>query len=179
MFLVRYADDFKIFCRNHRTALIVFEAVKKWLKERLNLEISEEKSKVVNLRRNYSEFLGFKFKVVRKGNKKDCEAQHVSEKSRKKIIEKIKNKIEKVRKKYLPYLRLRNITQRFWECKTITICDTCEQDFSYIAFSVKRILYNRTKKCKSKGGKVTPLYEQNISVQLQENLLYHEWCYSL
>ncbi len=38
--------------------------VKQWLKDRLLLEISEEKSKVVNLKKLYSEFLGFKLKVV-------------------------------------------------------------------------------------------------------------------
>ena len=66
MYIVRYADDFKIFCRNHNTAQKVFIAVKQWLKERLNLEISPEKSMVVNLRKNYSNFLGFKLKVQKK-----------------------------------------------------------------------------------------------------------------
>src|SRR5699024_371185 len=30
MFFVRYADDFKIFCRDHKTAFKVMESVKKW-----------------------------------------------------------------------------------------------------------------------------------------------------
>lgn len=50
MYIVRYADDFKIFCRKRSDADKVFIAVKKWLKDRLKLEISEEKSKVVNLK---------------------------------------------------------------------------------------------------------------------------------
>ena len=37
MFIVRYADDFKIFCRNARDADKIFHAVRKWLKERLHL----------------------------------------------------------------------------------------------------------------------------------------------
>lgn len=37
--------------------------------DRLGLEISEEKSKVVNLRKNYSDFLGIRMKVVPKGKK--------------------------------------------------------------------------------------------------------------
>jgi RNA-directed DNA polymerase len=60
MYIVRYADDLKIFCRNHKTAQKVLIAVKKCLKERLGLEINPEKSKVVNLKKNYSDFLGFK-----------------------------------------------------------------------------------------------------------------------
>ena len=44
----------------------VFIAVKLWLQDRLKLEISEEKSKIVNLKRHYSEFLGFEMKAVKK-----------------------------------------------------------------------------------------------------------------
>lgn len=69
MYIVRYADDFKIFCRKKSDADKAFLAVKLWLKDRLKLEISEEKSKVVNLKKQYSEFLGFKLKAVKKGNK--------------------------------------------------------------------------------------------------------------
>lgn len=42
MYIVRYADDFKIFCRNRGDAVKTFIAVKQWLKERLSLEINEE-----------------------------------------------------------------------------------------------------------------------------------------
>lgn len=66
-YIVRYADDFKIFCRKRSDAVKIFEATKLWLKDRLGLEISPEKSKIVNLKRHYSEFLGFKLKVREKG----------------------------------------------------------------------------------------------------------------
>ena len=69
MYIVRYADDFKIFCRKRNDADKIFTAVKKWLKERLKLDISEEKSKVVNLKKKSSEFLGFELKAVRKVKK--------------------------------------------------------------------------------------------------------------
>lgn len=45
MHLVRYADDFKIFCRKRSDANKIFTAVKQWLKERLNLEVSEKSQK--------------------------------------------------------------------------------------------------------------------------------------
>lgn len=70
--LVRYADDFKIVCRNYNDAKRWYHSVRLWLKEQLGLEISEEKSKIVNLRKNYSEFLGLKVKAVRKGIKPKC-----------------------------------------------------------------------------------------------------------
>lgn len=69
-FIVRYADDFKILCRDSQTAFKWYYAVKLYLKDRLKLDISPEKSKVVNLRKKHSEFLGFTIKAVPKKNKR-------------------------------------------------------------------------------------------------------------
>src|ERR1700730_8635491 len=69
-FIVRYADDFKILCRDSVTAFRWYYAVKLYLKDRLKLDISPEKSKVVNLRKKQSEFLGFTIKAVLKENKR-------------------------------------------------------------------------------------------------------------
>jgi hypothetical protein len=69
-YIIRYADDLKIMCRTRDEAERMFIAVKFWLKERLNLEISPEKSKITNLRKKPSEFLGFKIKAVVKGMKR-------------------------------------------------------------------------------------------------------------
>lgn len=66
MRIVRYADDFKIFCRDIRTAEKVYEATKQWLKERLCLDISPEKSGITNLRKEWTDFLGYEFKVRHK-----------------------------------------------------------------------------------------------------------------
>ena len=93
MYIVRYADDFKIFCRKRSDADKIFIAVRKWLKERLKFEISEEKSKVVNLKKNYSEFLGFKIKAVRKGGKLVVRS-HMSDKAVKREKGKLKEQIK-------------------------------------------------------------------------------------
>ena len=93
-FIVRYADDFKIFCRKHKDAVVMFEATKQWLKTRLGLDISPEKSKIVNLKHSYSEFLGFRIKVHKKGKDTKCKPpvdkyvvkSHISEKALKKIL---------------------------------------------------------------------------------------------
>ena len=69
MFIVRYADDFRIFCRNKESAEKTMIAVVQWLKERLRLDVSPEKTRIVNLKRQYSEFLGIKMKVQRKSGK--------------------------------------------------------------------------------------------------------------
>jgi len=70
VFIVRYADDFKILCRTEEQARKMFTAVQKWLNERLGLEISETKSKIVNLKKSSSEFLGFKLWAKFKGGGK-------------------------------------------------------------------------------------------------------------
>jgi len=88
MHIVRYADDFKIFCRSHADAVRAFEATKLWLKDRLGLEISPEKSAVVNLKKRYSDFLGFKLKVCKKG-KKLVVCSHMSDKAMTTAKEKI------------------------------------------------------------------------------------------
>lgn len=89
-YIVRYADDFKIFCRKRSDAKKLFVAVKDWLKERLGLDISLEKSKIVNLKKQYSDFLGFKLRAVRKGIKSNGEAKyavesHMSDKAIKRV----------------------------------------------------------------------------------------------
>ena len=41
--IVRYADDFKLFCRDRGSAEKMFKLVKIFLRDRLKLEISEKK----------------------------------------------------------------------------------------------------------------------------------------
>lgn len=69
-YIVRYADDFKILCRDWKSAQKWYHAVRLYLKDRLKLEISPEKSKIINLRKRESEFLGFAIKAEIKGEKR-------------------------------------------------------------------------------------------------------------
>lgn len=94
-FIIRYADDFKIFCRNRKDADNLFIATQKWLKERLGLEISPEKSKVVNLKKKYSDFLGFQIKAVEKSGKYVV-ASRLTPKAKSKVSEKLSNQIKKI-----------------------------------------------------------------------------------
>lgn len=69
MYIVRYADDFRIFCRNQEDAEKAKIAITMWLKERLKLEVSPEKTRIVNAKKHFSDFLGFKLKVAKKAHK--------------------------------------------------------------------------------------------------------------
>ena len=166
VYIVRYADDFKLFCRNHSDAVKIFEATKKWLKERLKLEISPEKSKIVNLRKNYSDFLGIKLKVTRKRkdrNSKDkfVVRSQIGNKAYQKIITTIKEHAKKMQKPkdnkgskavnaYNSYvLGVHN----YYNCAT-----NCNIDFSKIAFITRSTLRNRLPLRRKKANETIPKY---------------------
>ncbi len=93
MYTVRYADDFRIFCRTKTAAEKTKIAITQWLTERLKLEVSPDKTRVVNVKRKYSEFLGFKIKVHPKGNKQVVKS-HITDKKVKIITQKLKRQIK-------------------------------------------------------------------------------------
>ncbi|MCR6841323.1 group II intron reverse transcriptase/maturase, partial [Bacillus thuringiensis] len=97
MYIVRYADDFKIFTNNHQSATKIFHAVEGYLENQLKLNISNEKSTITNLKRKSSDFLGFSIKSVKK-SKRYVANTHVSEKKKKDILEKAKTRIKAIQK---------------------------------------------------------------------------------
>jgi len=168
-YLVRYADDFKIFCKKHSEAVKLFEATKQWLWERLGLEISPEKSKIVNVKRHYSEFLGFKLRVREKGKKPDGSKRyvieaHVRDKALKKIRARSKEIIGQIRRTYDPKMEYRLI-QKYnsyligihnYYC----IATHVNLDIHEIAFDVKKSLYNRLKHRLQRTGSISNRYIQ-------------------
>jgi RNA-directed DNA polymerase len=75
-------------------------AIKNFLKTRLHLETSDEKSKVINLKKNSSEFLGFIFKVIGKGKTRFgfVVHSHMSRKAKANASIKIKEAIKGIQK---------------------------------------------------------------------------------
>src|SRR5699024_12435129 len=55
-YIIRYADDVKIMCKDWKTAEKWFHAVRLYLKDRLKVEISPEKSQIVKFRTRKSKF---------------------------------------------------------------------------------------------------------------------------
>lgn len=157
-FFVRYADDFKIFCRDYKTARKILIATKKWLKERLNLEISEEKTKITNLRKNYSEYLGIKLKVELKGKKYVCQSR-VSNKSVSSMIEKLKKQIKVIQKNNNPnevnkYNSIILGFHGYYSCAS-----NANKDFTQINYLVLKTLDKRLK-VKRKGAYVSEMYRR-------------------
>ena len=94
---VRYADDVKILCPSYTIARYMLDKIMKWLNERLKLEVSEEKTKIINLKRNYSYFLGFKTKVKEKNGKIKI-VSHMTEKAIENTKIKVKKEIRELKK---------------------------------------------------------------------------------
>ncbi|MFC4652724.1 group II intron reverse transcriptase/maturase [Lactococcus nasutitermitis] len=145
MYIVRYADDFKIFTKDHKQAWKIYHAVKGYLKNQLKLDVSPEKSKVTNLRRRKSEFLGFEIQAIPK-KKKFVANTHVSKKKQKIIREQLLQQLKKLQKSpsvknvlhYNAYIL--GIQQYFGIATSVNI------DFSKIAYSLLQTSFNRLKK---------------------------------
>jgi RNA-directed DNA polymerase len=166
-YIVRYADDFKIFCKTRTDAKRLFEATKQWLKQRLGLDVSPEKSKIVNLKRHYTEFLGFKLKVHPKGKKRNGSPKFVvkarmKEQALAKIHEKSKSIIKRLRQTYNKEVEYKWI--QLYNAHIIgvhnyySIATHVNLDFKTIAFDVKKSIYNRLKHKLHRDGVITNKY---------------------
>lgn len=159
VFIVRYADDFKLFCKDRDTANKMFIATKQWLEERLGLQISPEKSKIVNLKKRYSEFLGIKLKLWKKGEKYVVKS-HMTDKSIEKCKEQLKEKVKVIQHD------ANGIHVQHFNATVLgvhgyyKIVSHISKDFAQIAFHVNKSLYCRTKCIRSKTGKKSKAYEK-------------------
>lgn len=179
--LVRYADDFKIFCRKRQDAEKLFIAVKKWLKERLGLDISPEKSKIVNLREHYSYFLGFKLKVIEKGKYSNGEKRyviysHISDKASKNIHLKAKQYLCKIQypdSRETAYKSVQNYNafvmgvHNYYRLATNVSCD-----FARIAYPVLKSLKTRLKGNISSNGICSSLLKERYGKSSQLMYVY-------
>jgi len=159
MYIVRYADDFKILTKDVKSAQKIFVAVSKWLNERLGLEINKEKSKVINLRKNYSNFLGFKIKAVKK-RKGYVINSRISDKAKSKILEKYRKQIDKIKNKPKVYnVEKLNSMILGWH-NYYRIATHVNLDFSEINYLVRKRLFNRARSIRSDKLHLNKTYEK-------------------
>ena len=142
IYLVRYADDFKIFCRDYETAQKIYIATKDWLMERLGLEISKEKSKVTNLRRNKAEFLGLSLMAKPKKNKYVCQS-NMTEKAKRNLRKKLTNQIKVIQKRTTANEVARLNSMILGAHNYYRMASNCSIDFAEISFHVRKVLKNR------------------------------------
>lgn len=100
-YIVRYADDFRIMARDHDAAVRWFHTVKGYLKDRLKLDISPEKSKIIDVRQQSTKFLGYKIKAIVK-RKKMIAKTNVSDSKLKDMQRRLKERIKAIKKQPSP-----------------------------------------------------------------------------
>ncbi|OOM77164.1 group II intron-encoded protein LtrA [Clostridium puniceum] len=151
IYVVRYADDFKIICRTHDSAKRIYIATQKWLKERLNLDISPDKSRITDMRKSASEFLGFKVKAILKGNKYVAYTS-VSDKAQKNIRNNIKEQLIKIKrcpihKEVYIYNKIVAGVQNYYK-----IASNVYIDFRSIEYNLSFCLKQKLKSVKMNNG---------------------------
>lgn len=145
--IVRYADDFVILARDWRSAWKWYHAAEQFLRVRLRLEISPEKSKVVNLRRSSLEFLGVAIKAIRKPSSKQGfvavsgikpkKRQQIKDELRKMVKELARNPNGKMVARLNAYiLGLQNYFKK---------ASRVNREFSRIWYDIGRLLSSRLK----------------------------------
>ena len=153
-FLIRYADDFKIMCKDSKTAWKWFHAVNNYLQKHLKLNMSKEKSRVLNLRKKPTEFLGFKIKAVAKG-KKYFAKSNITDKKVKEIASNIREKIIGVQKSpnknHISGINSVILgAQNYFKYATHVY-----KDFNTISYNLSRTLHNRFKGLATYGYVIT------------------------
>lgn len=173
MYIIRYADDFKIFCRNSMDAYKAYKAVEKWLKDRLGLEISPEKSKVTDLRERPSEFLGFSIKAIQKGDKWVVKS-HLTDKSKDMVVEKLRYAIQCIRTKPTPqrvsiYNSIVLGQQTYYSIATEVNADFREIEYRIQAGRAAQLrgVLQKTKRKKKHNHKNSPELQQVSSTYLK------------
>lgn len=163
MRIVRYADDFRIFCRTRDEAERTRIAVTQWLGERLKLEVSKEKTRVVNTRTGYSEFLGFKIKLYERA-KKYVVKSHISDKQLRRANTKLVEQAKRIAKPTpgninLDEIRLYNAMvlgiQNYYQIATHIVTD-----FRILKRSTTTVLKNRLRTRFRKQGYTLTRFEK-------------------
>ncbi|MDO4534622.1 MAG: group II intron reverse transcriptase/maturase [Clostridium perfringens] len=139
VWIVRYADDFKIFCRDYKVAQRMYNATRLWLRDRLELEISADKSKITNLRKNYTEFLGFKLKVKPKSGRY-VSTSKMSDKAIKTTINKLKKQIKVIQRNPVDAQVIKLNAMIMGSHNYYRIATGVSKDFAKIDFLVTRSL---------------------------------------
>ncbi|WP_303861605.1 group II intron reverse transcriptase/maturase [Alkalibaculum bacchi] len=162
MHIVRYADDFKIFCRDYNTAIKAKIAVTEWLRERLSLEINQDKSKIVNLRQNYSNFLGLEMKVHRKGVKRYNGGREkekwtikskVSNKAVDNLTKNIRRQIKAIKHSPKPHMEIGRLNQMvFGYHNYYDSASHVSKSFHVIEFNVLKYMKNQLEPLATKTG---------------------------
>lgn len=152
-YIVRYADDFKVLCRTRSQAIKMNYAIKDFLKTRLHLDTSDEKSQVINLKKNSSEFLGFSFRAIGKGKTRFgfVAQSNMTKKAKSNALIKIKDSVKAIQKK--------PCAETVWHYNTVVMgiqnyyaaATQISKNLSELSSHLNKTLYNRLKNIRTEA----------------------------
>jgi RNA-directed DNA polymerase len=155
MYIVRYADDFKIFTNSHKSAIKIYHATKGYLKNQLNLDMSTEKSAITNLRKRTSNFLGFSLKAVTKSNRYVANT-HLMDNKGINILERCKYLIRKIQNNPRPKAVMDYNAYILGIKNYYKVATHINKDFGKIAYLLSKTLHNRLKSIGKYGIPIKP-----------------------
>lgn len=158
MHIIRYADDFKVLCKSEEEAKLTFMAIKKWLNNRLKLDINEDKSQIVDIRKKSSEFLGIRFKAKPKSHKWVINS-HMTDKSKSNAIEKIRKRIDKIRESPTAQNVMRYNSTVLGLQNYYNVATHISKDFSEIEYAVRKYRYNQLQGIITNSGEVNKSFK--------------------
>ena len=144
-----------------------FKVYDSWYGMPADITIGPEKSRIVNLKRQYSDFLGFKLRAVRKGVKSNGTAKyavesHMSDKAVKKVKRQTREMVKRIQspanvneeyKAIGAYNAYVSGVHNYYRCAT-----HISKDIRKIAFGITRTMQNRLRERLQKQGNPLPAY---------------------
>lgn len=161
IYIVRYADDFVIACRNYEDARKIKIATEKWLKERLKLDINQDKSNIVNVENQSFKYLGFKIGTKQKKGKFVVQS-HICDKAIDRMYEKLKGLIKDIQtcsdsKSEYQLITKYNVAVMGYH-NYYKIATDVNLDLAKLGWKIDRVMKNRLKGRISKDGIITEKY---------------------
>lgn len=136
------------------------------MKDRLGLDVSPEKSRIVNLKRQYSEFLGFKLKVQKRSNKYVVKS-HMCDKAYKKVQKKLTEEVKKLehsaddKAQFMQLMTYNAVVAGIHQY--YCIATAVSEDFGKLAYGVKKQMHNRLRNDLTRKGELKKrLYQRKV-----------------
>jgi len=163
-YLIRYCDDWVLITDTKANAEKWKKRLQNYLQTRLNLTLSEEKTKITCVKKSPIEFLGFTYKVMQSGT---ARKGHVSR--TRPNLDRLKNKISEVRKQVKRIGKCANLDLAVCQIHRVNsiirglinyyqAATLVNSDLAKYAWDISRLAYREIEKL---GGKWVPAHQTN------------------
>ena len=170
MYIIRYAEHIRIFCRTLDQAKRAKIAIMNWFKKRFKYIITDKQIFIINLKKKYDIFLGFKYKVLQR-KKKYIAKSEIDNSNISKIQSELKKQIINIQHAkfnigqaiyvYNKIIKKIHNYYQFATCVSINL--------KQIDFIIKRIIKNRLRPAKN-GKCISQKYKNSKQIRYIANM---------